>query len=202
MDRIGCIGLAHFHVIVEDLDEASAFYREVLDFVEMQSHHDLENRGLAMYYGIVDDPERFRVSLRFMAWPGVLTMKLVKVDYAPYKERRLPDEVQAFLSGEYWRTGSGPVSVVVADLDATYQHLLKFATDYESRFRVKLLSEPVFLSPLLPHQIGTTKHSVLRGHREILDDLAEKFPQRAKFQMIDPFGVRWEFNNNVDAQKT
>lgn len=191
MDRIRSAGLAHVHVIVDDIDEASAFYREVMDFLEMQSHHGLTNPGLARYYGIREGYKGFSVSLRFLAWPGVLTLKLVHVEQNGSTKRR---SGRADL-WDYGGPGVGPLSIELEDIDATYEHLQSVARDYGSRWKIQLLSEPVFLSPLMPHEIGTTEHSVLHGNKDILDELERRFPERAKFQMIDPFGVRWEFNN-------
>lgn len=192
MDRIGCLSLAHLHVLVDDIDDASRFYREVLDFVEMQSHNKITNRGLATYYGFGDDPENFVVSLRFMAWPGVLTLKLIKAERG-YSATRST----ALQSLGYNALGLGPISVRVVDIDSTYDYLLKYAQDYDSRYKIQLVSPPVFLSPLLPHQIGATKNSALHGHEKVLQQIAATWPKRAKFQLIDPFGIRWEFNNNV-----
>jgi len=191
--------LAHLHVIVNDLDEASEFYRDVLGFIEMQSHHNLVNRGLGTYYGFEEIWDRLEVSLRFMFLPEVVSMKLVKMSVNGYggRSNSLPPDIS--IPNLYSAGGLGPVSIVVDDLDAAYKHLSGYAMDYNSRFRISLLSEPVFLSPLLPHQTGATSSSALSGQREVLDDIAQKFPERAKFQMIDPFGVRWEFNNPVDV---
>jgi catechol 2,3-dioxygenase-like lactoylglutathione lyase family enzyme len=193
MNRIGSTVLAHVHVMVEDLDHASTFYREVLDFVEMHSHHDLINRGLAAYYG-VEDAESFVVSLRFMTWPGALTLKLIQV-----KQGRYATAAKAGYGADGHRHlqsgNNATLSIEVADLDTTYLHLSRYARDYSAAYKVQLLSPPVALSPLLPHQIGTTRTSALYGHHEILDELARTFPERRKFQMVDPFGLRWEFNN-------
>jgi hypothetical protein len=190
--------LAHVHIVVSDLDQAAGFYREVMGFVEMQSHNNLINRGLGTYYGFEEIWDRFEVSLRFLTLPEVITIKLVKVTIKGYggKSGSLPSENS--LAGLYASGGLGPISVVVEDLDAAYKFFSTYAQDYSSKYRISLLSEPVFLSPLLPHQIGATKESALFGLPDVLKQLADAFPQRAKFQMIDPFGVRWEFNNPVD----
>jgi catechol 2,3-dioxygenase-like lactoylglutathione lyase family enzyme len=193
MDRIGCTALAHVHVMVDDLDHASAFYRDVLDFVEMQSHHDLVNRGLAAYYG-VEDPENFVVSLRFLTWPGALTLKLIQVKrWQESASRSQYGGVSTY--GQLQQGNNATLSVEVADLDETYKHLVRYSRDYGAEYKVQLLSPPVALSPLLPHQVGATRTSVLYGHHEILEELGRSFPERRKFQLVDPFGLRWEFNN-------
>lgn len=188
--------LNHLHVVVDDLDRASAFYRDVFGSIEMQSHHDLVNTGLATYYGRGDRPESLRVSLRFIALPDVITLKLVKIDDLDYhgSSYRGPSNAAAGYPADY---GVGPISVVVSDLDAAYSELLAIARDYDAPYRIQLLSPPTFLSPLLPHQIGATEHSALKGEDAVLAAIAEKFAERAKFMMIDPFGVKWEFNNDV-----
>jgi catechol 2,3-dioxygenase-like lactoylglutathione lyase family enzyme len=192
MDPLECIAFSHLHILVRDLDEAAEFYREVMGFVEMQSHDNLANRGLAAYYGITENPENFRISLRFLALPGVFTIKLLKRETGSY------GAVQQQQSASYEDIGLGPVSLVLKDLEKSYQHFEKYARVYSSKYKIRLLSKPVFLSPILPHQIGATRHSAFFEQREILADLERKFAQRAKFQMVDPFGVRWEFNNNID----
>src|SRR5262249_43200636 len=110
----------------------------------------------------------------------------------------LRNHIRSLLSAGFFSDLLGPISIVVDDLDKAYKHFIDYARDYDARFRISILSEPVFLSPLLPHQTGATRHSALFGNTAELTELARKFPQRAKFQMIDPFGVRWEFNNPVD----
>ena len=195
--------LAQIHVIVNDLDVAADFYRTVFGMIEMQSHNNLTNAGLAAYYGYTGNPEDFSVSLRFLFIPDVLTIKLVKLSVASYapgggggvKDSRA--EAYRCNKGSGYM-GRGPISVVVADLDEAYQSLLAIAQDYSVKFDLLLVSPPAFLSPLQPHEIGATKHSVLHGRGDILDEYAKAWPFRAKFQMIDPFGVQWEFNNNVD----
>jgi catechol 2,3-dioxygenase-like lactoylglutathione lyase family enzyme len=199
-DRIGCLGLAHLHVIVDDLDYASEFYRTVMDFLEFQSHENLSNPGLARYYGWSGNPDDFRVSLRFLAWPGILTLKLVRVRIKnDYKSPTLPPVSIDPLPPRdvYAGNGLGPVSVRAKDLDATFNFLASYAQDFSAKYRITIVSEPTFLSPLRPGEIGATKDSVLYQQTAILNTLAKTFPQRAKFQMIDPFGVRWEFNNDV-----
>lgn len=198
MHAIGYKNLAHLHVIVPDIDDAADFYRNVMGFIEMQSHMNLINRGLGTYYGFEEIWDRLEISLRFLTLPEILTIKLVKIVVKGYGGASgnllpVPDLARA-----YHNTGPGPVSIVVDDLDAAYAYFTQYAQDYSARHRISILSPPSFLSPLLPHQIGATKHSALYGNQQVLDDLARVFPQRAKFQVIDPFGVRWEFNNPID----
>lgn len=199
-DRIGCEGLAHIHIVVDDLDYASEFYRTVMDFLEFQSHENLSNAGFARYYGWAGDPDDLRVSLRFMAWPDILTLKLVRVrvknDYkAPLATPVLTEQFPP--RAVYAGGGVGPISVRTKDLDATFKYLSAYAQDYSSKYRITILSEPTFLSPLRPGEIGATSNSVLHNQTTVLDDLAKAFSQRSKFQMIDPFGARWEFNNDL-----
>jgi catechol 2,3-dioxygenase-like lactoylglutathione lyase family enzyme len=199
-DRIGCIGLAHLHVVVDDLDYAAEFYRTVLDFLEFQSHENLSNAGLARYYGWMGNPDDFRVSLRFLAWPDLLTLKLVRVRIKnDYKSPEFMQPEAAIFAPRnvYGSNGIGPISVRVKDLDATFKFLSSYAQDYSAKYRVTILSEPTYLSPLRPGEIGATKDSVLYQQKDILEKIGKAFPQRAKFQLIDPFGVRWEFNNDV-----
>ena len=199
-DCIGCLGLAHIHIVVDDLNYASEFYRTVMDFLEFQSHENLSNVGFARYYGWAGDPDDLRVSLRFMAWPDILTLKLVRIRVKnDYKTPTAPPALteQFPPRAVYAGGGVGPISVRTKDLDATFEHLSKYAQDYGSRYRITILSEPTFLSPLRRGEIGATNHSVLYKKSAVLNDLAKTFPQRAKFQMIDPFGVRWEFNNDI-----
>lgn len=198
MPHLGLKNLAHVHIIVPDLDEAAEFYREVMGFLEMQSHHGLVNRGLATYYGFQEIWDRLNISLRFLVFPEVLTIKLVQIKTIGYGGSASLPTLSSQVPYLYGNVGPGPISVVAKDIDATYRILSNYASDYSAKFKLTLLSEPVFLSPLLPSQTGATEHSQLRGQDRILSDLAEKFPQRAKFQLIDPFGVRWEFNNDID----
>ncbi|RWM94044.1 MAG: hypothetical protein EOR86_17815 [Mesorhizobium sp.] len=198
MLKFRCLDLAHLHIIVDDIDLASEFYRDVLGLVEMQSHNNLINRGLATYYGFEEIWDRLEVSLRFLTLPNIVTVKLVKIVVKGYGGRSggLPSGLS--IPSLYSSGGLGPISIVVDDLDLAYEHFSAYASDYSAKFRISLLSPPVFLSPLLPHQIGATQHSALYGNKVVLDELARKFPDRAKFQMLDPFGLRWEFNNPVD----
>lgn len=193
----------HTHIIVDDIDNASEFYRDVMGMFEMQSHNNMTNKGLAAYYGI-EDYENFIVSLRFMVIPGVITVKLLQIEnkngygsreYNKYN--KYGKDSSRYDSNSLYAQGIGPVSLNVEDLDAAYKHFLDYSRGYSNKFKVKLLSPPVFLSPLLPHEIGATKHSLLANQKEILDELFTVFPLRAKFQLIDPFNVRWEFNNNI-----
>ncbi|HYW19095.1 MAG TPA: VOC family protein [Nodularia sp. (in: cyanobacteria)] len=198
MPDLGLKNLAHIHIIVPDLDEAAEFYREVMGFLEMQSHHGLVNRGLATYYGFEEIWDRLNVSLRFLIFPDVLTIKLVQIKMTGYGGRASLPTLSSDIPYLYGSVGTGPISVVAKDLDATYRILNDYASNYSSKFKITLLSEPVFMSPILPSQTGATEYSQLRGQARILRDLADKFPQRAKFQLIDPFGIRWEFNNDID----
>lgn len=191
MRKIKYIDFQHLHIIVDDLEAASAFYRNVMDMVEMQTHERIVNQGLAAYYG-VSNPEDFVVSLRFMAIPGVLTLKLIKIE-SPFYGSVVPEKV----SGTYNKSGLSHISIAVEDLNSTYDHFLAYARNYNSKHKIKLVSHPVFLSPLSPHEISASENSVLRGQDEILQDILETFQDRAKFQMEDPYGVKWEFNNNL-----
>lgn len=189
---------AHQHIIVSDLDVASDFYRSVMGFIEMQSHHNLINKGLATYYGYEEIWERLEVSLRFMVLPDVMTIKLVKTTVKGYGGRSgaLPQNLSS--AELYSSAGIGPISLVVDNLDVAYKYFSTYASDYSSRHKISILSDPVFLSPLLPHQIGATPQSALFDKKEVLSELRRKWTLRAKFQIIDPFGVRWELNNPVD----
>lgn len=202
-DRIQCVDLAHVHIIVDDIDYASEFYREVLDFVEMQSHDNLANPGLARYYGWFGNVDDFRVSLRFLTWPDALTIKLVKVRIRGIYDgsnAQMPTQFEPRLTAgfsQYFSTGTGALSVRVKDLDATFAHLLAYAQDYTSKYKITLISNPTFLSALKPGDIGATSNSALYQNDVVLEALAKTFDQRSKFQLIDPFGVRWEFNNDI-----
>ena len=190
------IDLAQLHILVDDIDEASEFYRNVFGMIEMQSHRNIVNAGLAEYYGHSGDPEDFRLSLRFMFIPDVVTLKLIKLENSDYSSSA---SLSSNKSYSKMSNGLAAISVVVDDLEAAYEDLVAKARDYSEDSQIKLLSPPTFMSPLQPHEIATTPSSVLHGRDDILEEYLKTWPFRAKFQLIDPFGVRWEINNDVDG---
>lgn len=196
MEFLPVSSLAHVHVMVSDIDAASEFYRNVMDFLEMQSHDIKGNPGLAAYYGLGQDYQDFSVRLRFMSWPGVLTLKLIELVSVGGKRPEVFDP----MDGEMYKgciAGLGALSVETTDIDAAYKRMRRHARNYGQKYRIKILSEPVFVSPIKPHEIGATENSVLHGKTRILDELESAFSERAKFQVVDPFGLRWEFNNST-----
>lgn len=196
MEFLPVNSLAHVHLMVDDIDAASEFYRNVMDFLEMQSHDIKGNPGLAAYYGLGESYQDFSVRMRFMAWPGVLTLKLIEV----VSVNGARPEVFNPSEGEMYKgqmAGLGALSVETTDIDAAFKRMTRHARNYGEKYRIKILSEPVFLSPIKPHEIGATENSIFHGKSGILDELENAFPERAKFQVVDPFGVRWEFNNST-----
>ncbi|SDY06233.1 VOC family protein [Eubacterium barkeri] len=178
------IGLSHVCIIVDNLDEAVAYYQRILGAVPDQCIPHWRNKGFFEAAGFVREAEDCDISIAFLSVPGtVFTIELM--EYHAPKGRKEP---VVFAANDV--SGARHVALKVSNIEEAFEH-------------IKAQPDAQFINP-------TEDYGVYQISKTFPDDFyyydaereADKEAKQAAadvlgtikyFYFIDKYGLQWEF---------
>ena len=81
---INFVSLGHICINVDNIDEATEFYKELFGAVPIQDFPNFKNKGFAKAAGFLNHPEKVEVTIRFIQLPtqGGIFLELMQY-YVP-----------------------------------------------------------------------------------------------------------------------
>ncbi len=176
--------LGHVNIVVDDLEEATAFYRQAFGAVPRQTFPHFRNVGFAKAAGVLEQPDELDVSIRFLELPTREGLMLELMQY------HSPGQAGATFSTRPQEAGGlGHIALRVNNIDEAFEAL-------KGLKGVRMVhSSPEYR----PFRIDPIGPSEFRFH----DDALEADPQAKQsvcamvasikyFYFVDPYGIRWE----------
>ena len=178
------VGLSHICIFVDDMEQAVAYYRDLLG---VQPDHCLShwrNQGFFKAGGFVDEAAEGDVSIAFVNVPGTkLTLELMQYHYP--KGRTEP---VTFAANDV--SGARHVALKVTNIEAAFAHV-KAMPD------TRLINETGAYGV---YRISETRPEEVRFFDQAPGQTDERNAETAKilgqvryFYFIDRYGLQWEF---------
>jgi methylmalonyl-CoA/ethylmalonyl-CoA epimerase len=184
MIMIPLLNFAHICVVVDDIENAGAFYESTLGAT---AHYDLvrcKNVGLAKGAGFLVNPETIELSVRFMRIPMVqLNLELIQF--------HTPADGELAVNQRAHDRGLRHICLRVKDVDTTFQYL-------KTCDGIRMINQ----SPeYRPSQLDAVSPDQVRifGNGGDLAAYCRAAASVKFFYCIDPYGVQWEFYEDVKA---
>ncbi|WP_062260225.1 VOC family protein [Endozoicomonas arenosclerae] len=182
--------LSHINIVVDEIEEATRFYRETFFAEPFLDFPHFRNSGFARSAGFLDQPESVEVSIRFLILPSEDELKLELMQYhSPQGEQEIRFKKTNDLGGPRH------VAMNVTEIDAAFEHIKK-------QPGVRLINSAPEYRPFRIDEISDNEFS-------FFDDELNKDPDSRQgvrkmvagiryFYFIDPYGVQWEFEQKPD----
>ena len=123
--------LGHINIVVDDIEEATEFYRELFGAVPIQDFPHFRNNGFAKSAGFLSEPEQVDVTVRFLQLP---TKEGVMIELMQYftpvgrviEQYKKPNDMNCL----------GHIAFRIKNIDAAFNHVknikgVRFISDSE-----------------------------------------------------------------------
>lgn len=183
-ERPNIVGLSHICIFVDDMEQALAYYRDLLG---VQPDHCLShwrNEGFFKAGGFVDEAAHGDVSIAFVNVPGTkLTLELMQ-----YHNPKGRTEPVVFAANDV--SGARHVALKVTNIEAAFAHI-------RSMPDTRLINET---EAYRVYQISETRPEEVRFFDQAPGETDERNIETAGilgqvryFYFIDRYGLQWEF---------
>lgn len=181
-------GFGHINIVVDDIDKATAFYRESLGAIPVQEARHFKNLGFARAAGFLANPELVEVSIRFLALPVPDPLFLELMCYHAPKGS---DGVPNFQTHDQ---GLRHISLRVENVAEAFEHVRQCPG-------MRLISEspdyrPYKLDEIRPEQFRLFDPQIEENPIR-KEELARSASSTCFFYALDPYGVQWEFEQRT-----
>lgn len=178
------IGLSHICIFVDDMEQAVAYYRDLLGVEPDHCLPHWKNEGFFKAGGFVDEAADGDVSIAFVNVPGTkLTLELMQYHYP--KGRTEP---VVFAANDV--SGARHVALKVTNIEAAFAHI-------QSMPDTRLINET---EAYRVYQISETRPEEVRFFDQAPGETDGRNTETAKilgqvryFYFIDRYGLQWEF---------
>ena len=184
-------GLSHINIVVDNMEEASRFYRNTLHAQPaIEFPHFFRNRGFARSAGFLQEPCAVDVSIRFLILPTEDKLTLELMEY------HSPRGSQA-VAFKHTNDLGGPrhIALNVRNFDEAFEHV-------KSQPGVRLINESPEYKPFQIDPINNDEFSffddTLNENPEARQNIKDMIGQIRYFYFIDPYGVQWEFEQKPE----
>lgn len=175
-------GLGHINIIVDDIEDATTYYQNLLGATPEQIFPRLKNIGFSKSAGFMDKPEAVEVSINFLHVNGANFYIELMEYHQPAGDKTI----------HYRKTNDlgGPrhICLKVSNIDEAF--------DFIKTQNVKLISDhpeykPYKISEITPDQFkfyDAQKEADAKAKQEVCDIIGSI----RYFYFIDKYGIQWE----------
>lgn len=176
--------LGHINIVVDDIEEATEFYRELFGAVPIQDFPHFRNSGFAKSAGFLSHPEQVDVTVRFLQLP---TKEGVMIELMQYftpvgrviEQYKKPNDMNCL----------GHIAFRIKNIDAAFNHVKNIKG-------VRFISDSEQYKPYKIDNIKT--EDFIFFDKKLEGDSAEKQKVRdivgniRFFYIVDKYGIQWE----------
>ncbi|RLV60405.1 bleomycin resistance protein [Parashewanella curva] len=176
-------GFSHINIVVNDLEQALAFYQTVFGAIPQQSFPHFKNIGFSRSAGFIEQPEKVDVTITFLEIPNTG----VYLELMEYHQPVGRQEVTFKATNDVGNVGH--IALKVSNIEAAFEFV-------KAQKDVTLISQDINYQP---YKIDTItpddfyffdkeQEANLEAKQEVCDVVSNiKY-----FYFIDPYGVQWE----------
>lgn len=174
----------HISIVVDNIEEATEFYRELFGAVPIQDFPHFKNNGFAKSAGFMNDPEQIDVTVRFLQLPTKEGVIIELMQYFNLLGRVIK---------HYKKTNDmnclGHIAFRIKNIDEAFNHVknikgIRFISDSEQ---------------YKPYKIDNIKpEEFIFFDKKLEEDPAEKekvceiIGKIRFFYIVDKYGIQWE----------
>ena len=177
--------LGHINVVVNDIEEATEFYRDLFGAVPIQDFPHFKNNGFAKSAGFLSDPDHVDVTVRFLQLP---TKEGVMIELMQYfqptgqvvEHYKKPNDMNCL----------GHIAFRIKNIDEAFMHVKNIKG-------VRLISDSEQYKPYKIDNIKPQEFSFF--DKKLESDPVEKekvcgiIGKIRFFYIVDKYGIQWEF---------
>lgn len=176
-------GINHFSIVVDNIEKASLYYKNLLRAKPVLGHDHFKNEGFALSAGFIENPEKIEVSIRFLKISGVKAM-IELIEFHNPKGKQRPDYYDANDV-----SGVRHIGIEVEDIEEAFS----WVADHDE---VRLISDFKDYRPHTMSELGSEDVRIFgehAGNTEIKKAQAREISKIIFFYFLDKYGVQWEF---------
>ncbi len=177
------IGLGHINIVVDEINEATEFYKKLFGAVPFQEFPHFKNRGFALSAGFLEDPESVEASIRFLKIPGCpLVLELMEYHNPAGSKTELPKSVAD-------QGGVRHVALSIEGIDEAFQFVKQICG-------VNLINSsknyfPHNIDNIYPDEFHFFDRD-LEADSEAKEEVCSMVGTIRYFYFTDRYGVQWE----------
>jgi methylmalonyl-CoA/ethylmalonyl-CoA epimerase len=176
--------LGHINIVVDDIEEATEFYRELFGAVPIQDFPHFRNNGFAKSAGFLSEPEQVDVTVRFLQLPTKEGVMIELMQYFTPVGRvivhyKKPNDMNCL----------GHIAFRIKNIDAAFNHVKNIKG-------VRFISDSEQYKPYKIDNIKSDEFTFF--DKKLEEDPAEKKKVRdivgniRFFYIVDKYGIQWE----------
>jgi len=185
---INYVDFGYICISVDDIEQASEFYKKVFQAKLIDSIPHLKNIGYAKCAGFLDEPETLDMSIRYLSISN-LFIELQQI-HAPKETVKNQESEKNIIKVDI----SKPVIVLrIKNIEKAFNHI-------KNQDGIKLANES---DDYKPFQLSKVTSDQIHFYDEDLDKNKEKKEEAAKrisnikyFMLCDKYGIQWSFVEN------
>ena len=179
--------LGHINIVVDDIEEATEFYKELFGAAPIQDFPHFKNIGFAKSAGFLTNPEEVEVTVRFLQLP---TKEGVMIELMQYHN---PEG--AYIE-HYKRTNDrnclGHIAFRVKDIEGAFEHVKNIDG-------VRLISgspdyKPFKIDKIQPEEFKFFDEK-LESNTEEKNNVCNIVENIWYFYIVDKYGIQWELES-------
>lgn len=176
--------LGHINIVVDDAEQATAFYTKAFGAVPVQDFPHFKNAGFARSAGFLDNPEAVDVTIRFLRLPTPEGLVLELMQYHhPAGVVCCRDKVANGLGCV------GHIALRVKNIDEAFAHLR--TVDGVRMINASSSYRPFKIDTIQPDEFRFYDEATEQNAKE-KDDVCRIIGSIRYFYFLDPYGVQWE----------
>ena len=176
--------LGHINIVVDNIEEATAFYQKAFNALPLQEFPHFRNLGFAKSAGFLEEPEKLDVSIRFLKLPTKEGLILELMEY------HTPSPEVCCAEKKTNGTGCvGHISIKVTNIDEAFEYL-------KSIDGVRMIHSSNEYRPFVIDKISPDEfHFFDKNLEKNIDEkqnICEIIGSIQYFYFLDPYGIQWE----------
>ena len=187
---INFVSLGHICINVDNIDEATEFYKELFGAVPIQDFPNFKNKGFAKAAGFLNHPEKVEVTIRFIQLPtqGGIFLELMQY-YVPVG-KYVPNYKEAAD-----RNLVAHIALRVTNIAESFEHI-------KTVKGVRLITDSVDYRPFKIDDISPSEFyffdDKLENNEEEKKKVCSTIRNIRYFYFVDKYGVQWELEQGHD----
>lgn len=185
---INYVDFAHICIVVDDIEQASEFYKKVFEAKLIDNFPHFKNIGFAKCAGFLDNPEELDISIRYLSISN-LFIELHQL-HSPENIKKEADQKE--------KINNTAVTLRVKNIDKVFEHIKK--QNDITLVNKSDVYKPVQLSKVTADEFYFYDEQ-LEKNKIKKDEFAKKVSGIKFFSFFDKYGIKWYLveHGNIDG---
>jgi len=181
---INFTSLGHICIIVDNIEEATEFYKELFGAKPIQNFPKLKNKGFAKAAGFLNNPEKVEVTIRFLQLPTQEGIYLELMEYHSPAGKYVSNYKEATD-----RNLVAHIALRVTNIIESFEHI-------KTVNGVRLITDSIDYQPYKIDEISPSEFYFfddrLENNVEEKENVCRIIGNIKYFYFVDKYGIQWE----------